>query len=110
MDGQLSFATLDYAGKKKRTKRDVFLAEMAATVRRHGLQPTEQRDRNYFRSVYFREPGGILFEIATDAPGFAVDEPVESLGRALKLPPFLESRRQEIEAALPPIEPIERAA
>ena len=42
----------------------------------HGLHPTEQKDRNYFRSVYFREPGGILFEIATDVPGFAVDEPV----------------------------------
>ena len=89
---------------------DAQQAEMATTVRKHGLRPTEQLDRNYFRSVYFREPGGILFEIATDAPGFAVDEPVESLGRALKLPPFLESRRREIEAALRPIEPIERAA
>jgi glyoxalase family protein len=93
-----------------RARDDVQQAEMAATARRHGLRPTEQLDRNYFRSVYFREPGGILFEIATDAPGFAIDEPVESLGRALKLPPFLESRRREIEAALPPIEPIETAA
>jgi glyoxalase family protein len=89
---------------------DVQQAEMAETALGHGLRPTEQLDRNYFRSVYFREPGGILFEIATDAPGFAIDEPVESLGRALKLPPFLESRRREIEAALPPIEPIETAA
>ena len=93
-----------------RASDDAQQAEIAATVRKHELRPTEQLDRNYFRSVYFREPGGILFEIATDAPGFAVDEPVESLGRALKLPPFLESRRREIEAALPPIEPIERAA
>jgi glyoxalase family protein len=93
-----------------RAADDAQQAEMAATARKHGLKPTEQRDRNYFRSVYFREPGGILFEIATDAPGFAIDEPVESLGRALKLPPFLESRRREIEAALPPIEPIESAA
>ncbi|MBZ6079262.1 ring-cleaving dioxygenase [Microvirga puerhi] len=67
----------------------------------HGIRTTEQRDRNYFRSVYFREPGGILFEIATDEPGFAVDEPKERLGHELKLPRFLESRRRQIETALP---------
>ncbi|SEK58150.1 glyoxalase family protein [Bosea lupini] len=66
-----------------------------------GLRPTEQRDRNYFRSVYFREPGGVLFEIATDAPGFAIDEPAEDLGGALKLPARYEMRRAEIEAVLP---------
>jgi glyoxalase family protein len=70
-------------------------------VSAHGLHPTEQRDRNYFRSIYFREPGGVLFEIATDIPGFAVDEPVESLGHALKLPAFLERHRKEIENVLP---------
>jgi glyoxalase family protein len=70
-------------------------------VAQHGVRPTEQRDRNYFRSIYFREPGGVLFEIATDSPGFAIDEPVTSLGSALKLPPFLEPRRGEIEKALP---------
>jgi glyoxalase family protein len=70
-------------------------------IRVHGRHPTEQKDRNYFRSIYFREPGGVLFEIATDIPGFAVDEPVETLGRALKLPKFLEPRRQEIEGMLP---------
>ena len=75
------------------------MAEML--VDQHGLHPTEQKDRNYFRSIYFREPGGILFEIATDIPGFAVDEPVASLGRDLKLPSFLEVHRKEIEAALP---------
>jgi glyoxalase family protein len=69
----------------------------------HGLSPTDQKDRQYFRSIYFREPGGILFEIATDAPGFAVDEPRTALGSSLKLPPFLEPRRREIEAALPPL-------
>ena len=79
-------------------------------VEAHGMHPTQQLDRQYFRSVYFREPGGILFEIATDQPGFAVDEPVENLGRALKLPPFLEPRRREIEAVLPPIDQAERAA
>ena len=54
----------------------------------HELHPTEQKDRNYFRSIYFREPGGVLFEIATDIPGFAVDELVDMLGRNLKLPNF----------------------
>ena len=67
----------------------------------HGIHTTEQKDRNYFRSVYFREPGHVLFEIATDVPGFAVDEPLASLGQDLKLPSFLERRRAEIEAVLP---------
>jgi glyoxalase family protein len=79
-------------------------AEQGEMTRRlaegHGLHATEQVDRNYFRSVYFREPGGVLFEIATDDPGFAADEPVSSLGQALKLPPRLEPRRREIEAVL----------
>ena len=57
-------------------------------------------DRFYFRSLYFREPNGILFEIATDGPGFATDEPMETLGEKLALPPFLESRRAKIEAGL----------
>ena len=61
-------------------------------------------DRFYFRSLYFREPNGILFEIATDGPGFATDEPMETLGEKLALPPFLEGRRAEIEAGLKPIE------
>jgi len=73
-------------------------------VETHGQRPTEQKDRNYFRSVYFREPGGILFEIATDIPGFAVDEPVESLGEHLKLPAFLEPHRKDIEDVLPSLE------
>jgi glyoxalase family protein len=60
-------------------------------------------DRFYFRSLYFREPNGILFEIATDGPGFATDEPMETLGEKLALPPFLEQRRAEIEAGLKPI-------
>jgi glyoxalase family protein len=70
----------------------------------HKMHPTEQKDRNYFRSIYFREPNGILFEIATDQPGFAVDEPAASLGQSLKLPPFLEPRRAELEGKLPPLE------
>ncbi len=60
-------------------------------------------DRFYFKSLYFREPNGILFEIATDGPGFATDEPLESLGERLALPPFLEPRRREIEAGLKPL-------
>ena len=60
-------------------------------------------DRFYFRSLYFREPNGILFEIATDGPGFASDEPIETLGEKLALPPFLESRRAQIEAGLKPL-------
>jgi len=70
----------------------------------HGMHPTEQKDRNYFRSIYFREPGGILFEIATDIPGFAVDEPLASLGQALKLPAFLEPHRSDIEGVLPALD------
>ena len=58
-------------------------------------------DRNYFHSIYFREPGGVLFEIATDAPGFAIDEPVEKLGSALKLPQQYEPMRRELENYLP---------
>lgn len=61
-------------------------------------------DRYYFRSLYFREPGGNLFEIATDGPGFAVDEPMEALGESLALPPFLEDRRAQIEAGLEPLD------
>lgn len=60
-------------------------------------------DRYWFRSLYFREPNGILFEIATEGPGFAVDEPLDKLGEGLVLPPFLESRRKEIEAGLKPL-------
>jgi glyoxalase family protein len=82
-------------------------AAQAAMVRKlaanHRIRATEQKDRNYFRSVYFREPGHVLFEIATDIPGFAADEPVATLGRDLKLPSFLEPRRKEIETALPDI-------
>ncbi|WP_290686565.1 MULTISPECIES: ring-cleaving dioxygenase [unclassified Haematobacter] len=61
-------------------------------------------ERFYFRSLYFREPGGNLFEIASDTPGFAVDEPFETMGEALSLPPFLESRRAKIEAGLKPLD------
>ena len=68
-----------------------------------GVQVTQILDRQYFKSIYFREPGGVLFEIATDDPGFAIDEPLLELGKKLKLPPWLEPNREQIEANLPPI-------
>ena len=78
-------------------------------IREAGLGVTPQIDRFYFRSIYFREPGGVLFEIATDGPGFATDEDPEHLGEGLSLPPFLEERREEIEARLTPITPVKGA-
>ena len=78
-------------------------------IRDAGLGVTPQIDRFYFRSIYFREPGGVLFEIATDGPGFATDEDPEHLGEGLSLPPFLEDRREEIEGRLTPITPVRAA-
>ena len=69
-----------------------------------GLHVTGQKDRQYFRSIYFREPGGVLFEVATDGPGFAIDEDVEALGTDLKLPPWLEEDREFLAERLPAIE------
>ena len=88
-----------------RARDDAEQAEMARKLSEtHSLHVTQQLDRQYFRSIYFREPGGIIFEIATDQPGFAVDEPVATLGQSLKLPAFLEPRRSQIEAVLPSLE------
>jgi glyoxalase family protein len=69
----------------------------------YGCRVTEVRDRCYFKSIYFREPGGVLFEVATTEPGFAVDEAVTELGRALKLPPWEEQHRADIEDHLLPV-------
>lgn len=74
-----------------------------ARLAQAGVGVTEVIDRFYFHSIYFREPGGVLFEIATDGPGFATDEPLEHLGEELSLPPFLEPRRRQIEANLKPL-------
>lgn len=87
-----------------RTPNDAEQLAWRERVSDSGFDVTPVRDRQYFRSIYFREPGGVLFEIATDPPGFAVDEPVEALGTHLKLPPWLEPRRAAIEAALPSLE------
>jgi len=82
--------------------------EIQATLRTRalelGLRASEVRNRDYFKSVYFREPGGVLFEIATDGPGFTVDEPFESLGTVLRLPKQFEDSRSQIKRALPKLE------
>jgi glyoxalase family protein len=79
-------------------------AEWRERLASAGVRPTPIIDRFYFKSVYFREPGGNLFEIATDGPGFTADEPLEQLGDHLALPPFLEPRRGQIEAGLRPLD------
>ncbi len=81
-------------------QQGAFAGELAAA----GVPVTPVQDRRYFRSIYFREPGGVLFEIATDSPGFATDESIEDLGTALMLPPWLESSRDRIESVLQPLE------
>jgi glyoxalase family protein len=87
-----------------RAAADAEQADMARRlVEEHRLRHTEQKDRKYFRSVYFREPGHILFEIATEQPGFTVDEPLAKLGTDLMLPAFLEPRRKQLETVLPPL-------
>lgn len=82
---------------------DAELEATMAKVEKLGLQTSGYIDRFYFHSVYFREPGGILFELATEGPGFASDEDQATLGQKLALPPFLEGRRKEIEANLKPL-------
>ncbi|MGG3283749.1 ring-cleaving dioxygenase [Paenibacillus solani] len=77
-------------------------------VTSHGFMPTDIKNRNYFRSLYFRERGGILFEVATDPPGFTVDEDLDSLGKELKLPAWFEPERARIEENLMPIQVKER--
>jgi glyoxalase family protein len=79
--------------------------EVRERINRAHRRPTEVIDRFWFKSVYFLEPGGVLFELATDGPGFTVDEDPKSLGEHLVLPPWLESQRPEIESNLPPIHP-----
>lgn len=75
--------------------------EYQGALRAAGYSVTPVRDRNYFHSIYFREPGGVLFEIATDTPGFTIDEPAETLGESLKLPEWFEPNRELIEQNLP---------
>jgi glyoxalase family protein len=86
-----------------RTATDDQQARWRDTLLRREYDVTPIIDRQYFHSIYFREPGGVLFEIATDPPGFATDEPVERLGTSLKLPPWLEEARPELKRLLPPV-------
>jgi glyoxalase family protein len=74
---------------------------MRSRVANAGAHPTPVIDRFWFKSVYFKEPGGVLFELATDGPGFAVDESAHTLGESLVLPPWLEPQRGQIQAILP---------
>lgn len=87
-----------------RAKDDLDHRQWGENVQRYGLQPTDIVDRQYFNAIYFREPGEILFEIATDGPGFDRDEPFGTLGEKLMLPEWYEPHRVEIEQGLPPIE------
>ncbi len=86
-----------------RVADDLTELKVRKNIAAHGLKPTEVIDRTYFHSVYFREPGGVLFEIATDTPGFTIDETAAKLGSSLKLPPHFEPYRKEIVKMLPKI-------
>lgn len=87
-----------------RAEDDDELSELRALVVDYGLRPTEIIDRHWFHSVYFQSPGGVLFEMATDGPGYDVDEEPDKLGQKLILPPWLEPRREMIEKRLPKIQ------
>ncbi|MFO7978947.1 MAG: ring-cleaving dioxygenase [Bacteroidales bacterium] len=78
--------------------------QLRKKIQDKGLFISEIKDRQYFKSIYFREPGGVLFEVATQGPGFMIDEQAQTLGQELKLPPWLENQRQQIEEQLPPLE------
>lgn len=87
-----------------RAKDEAELLEWRALLEEKGYYPTEIRDRNYFKALYFHEEGGILFEIATNPPGFTADELIDTLGSKLMLPEWLEAKREELEQTLPKIE------
>jgi glyoxalase family protein len=86
-----------------RTENAASQLQMQEILIQNDYQVTEVKDRNYFTSIYFREPGGVLFEIATDAPGFAIDEEEEHLGELIKLPEWAEPNREKFEASLIPV-------
>jgi glyoxalase family protein len=100
-EGRLGTGAVHHIAFRARTDREQLAWQ--AHLRQAGINVTEVRDRNYFKSIYFHEPGGVLFEIATDSPGFTVDEPLESLGSSLMLPVQYEPIREEIEAGLAPL-------
>jgi glyoxalase family protein len=88
----IAFRSADYDDQK----------EWLAVINQY-LHSSPVMERDYFRSIYFREPGGVLFELATDVPGFAIDEPLESLGEELRVPAWLEPRKPQIMQQLPPV-------
>ena len=100
-EGRLGAGTVHHVAW--RVPDDAAELQMLGAVRGAGVSTTNVVDRKYFHSVYFREPGGTLFEIATDEPGFAIDEPVAELGHSLVLPAWLEDERSRIEEKLPPL-------
>jgi catechol 2,3-dioxygenase-like lactoylglutathione lyase family enzyme len=99
--GQVAVGTVHHVAWRTPTNEEQ--AAWRERLAAQGRQVTPVVDRQYFRSIYFREPGGVLFEIATDPPGFTVDENPEQLGARLLLPPWLESERPRIEGILPPL-------
>ncbi len=100
--GQVAGGTVHHVAF--RVKDDAIQKKFREKIAGKGLNVTEQIDRNYFYSIYFREPGGVLFEVATDNPGFTADEPLNELGTHLKLPAQYEPRRAEIEQHLPKLQ------
>jgi len=84
-----------------RTPDDLQQSLWLKTLQGQGFRVSPIMDRNYFHSIYFREPGGVLFEIATDPPGFTVDQPLDELGKKLVLPAWLEPNREKIQRLLP---------
>ncbi len=97
--GQMGSGTVHHIAW--RTPDDAHQALWLETLQNQGYRVSPVMDRNYFHSIYFREPGGVLFEIATDPPGFTVDQPLEELGKKLVLPPWLEASRERIQRFLP---------
>jgi glyoxalase family protein len=97
-EGQWGYGTVHHVAL--RASDDEHQMAIRERLRDAGHSPTTMKDRNYFHSIYFREPNGVNVEIATDPPGFLHDEPVDELGTELKLPPFLQDRREEVEAQL----------
>lgn len=86
-----------------RTENAASQLQVQEILMRNGYQVTEVKDRNYFTSIYFREPGGVLFEVATDEPGFAIDEDEAHLGELIKLPDWAEPNREKLESSLTPV-------
>lgn len=100
--GLMGAGTVHHIAWRARDEQE--LQQWRANLLEKGYYPTEIKDRNYFKALYFHEEGGILFEIATDGPGFAVDEPLSNLGEKLMLPDWLEEKRAELTASLPNVQ------